>query len=567
MPSPLNWRVLSIVCAALLVVVPFKLWAEEEQTDLSCQYFYGHQEKVVDAKESRIDSNLFVGLETKRIRYIQYNTISVFDKDDPEENNALYLFFNKLHINTRKSVIARQLLFKEGELIDEKKIQETERILRRRDYLTDAYIVPVVVCADHVDLMVVTKDSWALEPQISLKKESQGTKSGFAIADGNIFGTGSSLTVGYEENAQRNLVSYEFKNPHIFNSNIATKLLYADTSDGRNIAASVERPFYSLETPWATGIATQDITLEEPIRQRDEQINEFRHQVIARNIYLGKATDINSDFTQRWLLGVSHEEDNFSLSDETLGSIPMDRQATYPWVEYQYRQNRFAVYKNINQIQRPEDIGLGYNVTFRFGYAGTSFDNSGDVFRYVGELLHNQDFDENNVLQTSVTFNGRYFTDSAIADANVIGLSLDYHHFEDDKNRWYYGLIYNRGYHLAQYEELTLGDITGLRGYPTDFQRGDERFLFSIERRYFSDVHIFSIMRVGLVAFFDVGRAWGLEDQYGKSELLSDVGFGLRLSSTKVRIGKVVHVDIATPLAEKNGIKEYQLSIGAQTRF
>ena len=73
-------------------------------------------------------------------------------------------------------------------------------------------------------------------------------------------------------------------------------------------------------------------------------------------------------------------------------------------------------------------------------------------------------------------------------------------------------------------------------------------------------------MRVGGVVFFDMGKAWGLPNE-SYAPLLSDVGFGLRFSSTKVRIGNVIHVDIAMPLAERSGIDKYQFIVGAEQKF
>src|SRR5687768_10371602 len=128
------------------------------ETDPSCENFYGNLEQLqqVDkAKNTRIDSHLFDNLEGKQIRNIQFNSLSIFDKDNPKETNALYMTLNKLHINTRPHVIRAQLLFREGEPLNVKKMQESERILRKRSYLTNAYIIPVVVCAEHVDVMVV----------------------------------------------------------------------------------------------------------------------------------------------------------------------------------------------------------------------------------------------------------------------------------------------------------------------------------------------------------------------------------------------------------------------------
>lgn len=540
----------------------------EPETDASCESFSGKRIKVAEAKDTRIDTDLFDNLQGKRIRNIQFNSMSVFDKDDPDENNSLYLFLNKLHINTRPGVVRAQLLFKEGELLDISKIQESERILRDRPYLTNAYIVPLTVCAEQLDVMVVTQDAWALEPQFSLSKESEGTRSGFAIADGNILGTGNSLTIGYEENTQRNLINYEFSNPHIFNSQIAVKLYYADTSDGRDTIVNISHPFYSLETPWAAGFFTQDVTLEVPIRYMDEQINEFRHQAMKNEVFVGVATEVTSSYTQRWLAGISNEEDNFLTTVGTLQPIPDARKAVYPWIEFQYLENRFGVFKNVNQIQRPEDIALGQNFSFRLGYAGTHFDNPDDVIRYIGTYSNIIDFDNQHIFESTFTLNGRYYGELEGIDSSVAGVNLTYNYFQDEKRRWYLGVRYDIGQDLAQYEELTVGDVTGLRGYPTDFQRGDERYVLTLERRYFTDMHIFNLLRVGAVVFFDMGKAWGVE-QYGESRLLSNIGFGLRFSSSKVRIGNVVHIDIATPTSAKNveGVGEYQLTVGAATKF
>ena len=535
-------------------------------TDSSCENFYASGKKITDIKDTRITSTRFDGLEGKKIRHIEFNTKSVFDKDDPDENNSLYMFLNKLHVNTRPTVIRTQLLFREGEQFNQQKVEESERILRKRPYLSDAYILPKTICAEQVDIMVITQDSWALEPQVSVSKESQGTESGFAISDGNIMGTGTEFTVGYEQNNDRNLISYDISNPHIFNSQISTRLYYADTSDGRDTIVKIEHPFYSLETPWATGFYTQDVTQELRIRHGDEEINRFRYQSMFNEAYFGLATDIQDTHTQRWIVGISNEEDNFFAMEKTLQLVPQNRKTVYPWIEYQYLENRFGVFKNVNQIQRPEDIAIGQNFRLRFGYAGTQFDNPDDVMRFIGEYTNIIGISEQHIMEAGLSIDGRHHSKLEGVNSTVMGFNFAYNYFADEKNRWYMGFQYQAGQDLAQYEELTVGDIAGLRGYPTDYQRGDERYVFTIERRYFSDIHIFNILRVGAVVFFDVGKAWGLE-QYGESPTLSDVGFGLRLSSTKVRIGNVVHVDIATPLSAREGLSEYQLTIGAQKKF
>ncbi len=554
-----------LVCGQSLAVHAEQA-TDTEVADPSCVTFTGVSEKVAKAKTSRVKNTLFAGLEGKRVRKIYFKTVSIFDKDDPDENNRLYLFLNKLHINTRPSVVRAQLLFREGDLLKIDKIYESERILRKRRYLTNAYIVPAVVCDAQLDITVVTQDSWALEPQVSLSHKSQDTQTGFALADGNILGTGTEFTMGYSESEARNLVSYDLRNPHIFNSQISTHLYYADTSDGRNTIIDVSHPFYSLNTAWATGIYTENLTLDEIIYRADEQINSYKHQSQFDQVFVGLATDINPNYTQRWLLGMSSDEDDFFPNADTLLSIPEYRKEIYPWVEYQFLQNRFGVFKNINQIQRPEDIALGSNLTLRIGYAGTSFDNPDDIVRYIGNYTYIKQIGEQHIVETGVTIDGRNHNRIDNMNSTVVGMHLAYNYFADEKNRWYTAFHYDVGRDLSQYEELTLGDLTGMRGYPTDFQRGNERYLFTLERRYFSDIHLFNLMRMGAVAFFDAGKSWGIDD-YGYSPLLTNVGFGLRFSSTKVRIGNVIHVDVATPTSAKAGIDRYLVTVGAYQQF
>lgn len=553
----------------LLFALPLSGLAEEtldSPEDPSCRPFAFDVPDIADLKESRVDLHWFDGLDGKTIRHIEYNTMPVFDENDPDENNRLYRFVNTLHINTRPKVVAAQLLFKPGDKLNRKQIQESARILRGRAYLSNAYIRPLNICDDQVDLLVVTQDSWSLEPQFSLSKQSDGTKKGFAITDGNILGTGSSFLVGYEENSQRNLIRYQFNNPHIFNSQISTKLYYADTSDGKNTIVELEHPFYALDTPWATGIYQEDYTQDDVIRHMDEQINSFVHQSVKNSIYYGVATDINDRYTQRWLIGFSKEEDSFYPNSETLQAIPNKREANYPWVEYQYLENRFGIYKNVNQIQRPEDLSLGHNLLVRLGFGSESFDNTDDVLRYIALYNYRVDADEEHVFEAGVSANGRRHTDPAFDDSVVYGVQGAYHYFQSSHSRWYLGFQYHVGHELAQFEELTLGDITGMRGYPADFQRGDKRYAVTIERRYFTDIHIFNLARLGAVIFYDTGKAWGI-DQYGKSKLLSNVGFGLRFAPTKVRVGNVVHLNFAVPTSAKAGTDDYQFSVGAFQKF
>ena len=64
----------------------------------------------------------------------------IFDTNDPRENGALYQAANRLHLNTRDSVIRQQLLFRSGDRYSARLLAESERILRTARYLYDASV-------------------------------------------------------------------------------------------------------------------------------------------------------------------------------------------------------------------------------------------------------------------------------------------------------------------------------------------------------------------------------------------------------------------------------------------
>ena len=113
-----------------------------------------------------------------------------------------------------------------------------------------------------------------------------------------------------------------------------------------------------------------------------------------------------------------------------------------------------------------------------------------------------------------------------------------------------------------------LGGDVGLRGYPRDFLNAETTALLTVEQRFYTDYYPFRLLRVGAAIFADVARAWG-EDAIGvrEDEVLANVGFGLRLGSTRSSSNRVFHVDIAFPLTANDNIDKVQIQFSGQRRF
>lgn len=553
-------RELLLVCCILLAPLANALEVEPQE----CKKLQWTVEDVGQFKQNKFPADFFAPYVGKTIRNVRIETGQVFDANNPKENNWLYRGLDALHINTKPQVIAHQLLFKAGEPLDENKVHESARILRTRGYLASAYILPETACADTVDLVVVTRDAWSTEPDTSLSRNGGENKSGIGLSESNLLGYGNELAIGYEKVSDRTTINYDLTSPHIFNSHYYAHVSYADKSDGEDKIFELSKPFYSLQTPYGYGLSTINITEAEILRYGGEKRSTYLHAQERNEIFVGKALSVTPESTTRLLGGYTIENDEYSALITTHSALPQNEYNRYPWLSLRKIENHFGAFKNLQQIQRVEDVLLGSDFYLRLGYGAQALNNAQDVLlvqAYYSDVFASND---NNLLQWKTTFSAKDY----IGETERFSLSqhLTYNHFLTDHSRWYAEGRFDYGEHLLPQDEFTLGGFSGLRGYPLDFQRGQQRYLITTEYRYFSELHVFNLFRVGGVAFAEAGKAWDSPLQQGQ-ESLSDVGFGLRVSSSKARIGSVVHIDIAMPTAARGGIDKYQWVISTLQTF
>lgn len=503
--------------------------------------------------------------EGRIIARFRYDTVGVFDTEDPSEDNFLYRFLNRLHINTRPSVLASQLLLAEGDLVNARLLAESERNLRARPYLGDARIRVDEDCGERVALVVHTRDVWTTDPTIALSRRGGETRSGFGFSEGNIAGTGNRFAIDYRDDPQRTSIGYSFHSPHLFNRQIETRISFSDNSDGQDSLFLVQRPFVSLDTKWSAGFFNEDVTQIEEIRYLGDLENTYGHALEYREAFVGWAPVASEEYTHRVSVGMSQEQHRFNEREETAGPVPDQYNLAYPWLQYHYIENRFAVYRNVDQLQRTEDVAIGADFQLRVGHGGSYFGNDYDVWRYQADYSDLIGIGEDHLLRYSLNLDGRYHKGPEQSSEHLWGGELSYHYLDGTQHRWYVAMRYDQGSNLAQHRELTAGGDYGLRGYPLDYQRGRQRYLLTLERRYVSDLHLFNLFRLGALAFVDVGRAWN--NHYGSTNHLANVGVGLRMSSSKARVGHVLHLDLAYPLADRQRVDNYQLHMQASHSF
>ena len=504
-----------------------------------------------------------------RIGKVTIENGSIFDLDNPDEDKALYRLANRIHATTRQGVIEQQLLFAKGEPFSVQSLAESERILRANRYLQKVSVQPVRQEDGVVDIDVTTSDVWTLMPKIKLSRSGGENKGAIGAREMNLLGTGIAIEVLFESNVDRDSRVLKLKDRNLGNSWYGLQFNLTDSDDGYKRALELGKPFYSLDSQDAQGISLLSKDSVETFYERGEIASEYRDQAKAYEIYRGWSSGLRDGWTRRFTAGLAYDEHRFSTvadSEYPLSVVPMDRKLLTPFIGFEMVQDRYEKSSNYDQINRVEDRFLGTRLSGRLGVAraGSGSDRDALLLKFGAQTGFGDSETSSLLLATEV--GSRLEQDGA---QNLqLGLSAKYYRNQSERRRLYVSLGGTYGYNLDLDQYAVLGGDTGARGYPLRFQTGDKSVLFTVEQRYFTDWYPFRLFHVGGALFFDVGRTWGDSPVAASSnELLSDVGVGLRLASSRSGLGRMIHLDLAFPLSNSSDIDGVQFLVSTRKSF
>jgi hypothetical protein len=504
-----------------------------------------------------------------RIGKVVIRALDVFDTSRPDENTWLFRSANRLHINTRESTIADRLLFREGDVYQGRLLEETERLLRDTRYLYDAVVLPIRYADGLVDVEVVTRDVWTLNPGVSFGRKGGESTSGFEIEELNLFGRGSQINLKRKNEVDRTIDTIRYIDRQLGSTWWALELEHSNFSDGGAQRFSLERPFYALDTRRAGGVSLYDTDRIDTRYDRGERVGEYFVDNRFRSAWYGFSGGLQGRFVTRWSVGVTSDERVF---DPVQGSrfktvVPRDRKLVYPWAEVEWLENDFRAVRNRDQIERTEDFQYGWRAGMRLGYSTTGLDADRNAVVFTSHASKGLELSDKSSLLFAGSLDGRY-EEGNFADT-LLSASARYYHRQSERRLFYAGLSVDAGEKLDADRELMLGGDTGLRGYPLRYQGGQGRWLMTLEQRFFTDWYPFRLVHVGAAAFVDVGGTWG-RDPFASSnthKVLSDVGVGLRLGNSRSGLGNVLHIDFAFPVNGDKSLKSMQVTVETKRSF
>jgi surface antigen-like variable number repeat protein len=498
-------------------------------------------------------------------------TRNIFDLERPGENKALFRLADRLHRTTRPEVVERQLLFKSGDPYSPAALAESARLLRANRYLYEVEIRPFPAAGNKVDVVVSTRDVWTLEGGFGFRRAGGANTTRFEVSDTNLLGTGKAFTLQHSTSIDRtsNLASYV--DPSLRGSRGRLELSFVDSSDGRFDRVDLERPFYSLDTRWATGIEASQDDRVDSLYAHSHVFDRFRQRQDFFQVYGGLSPGLAGGATRRWRLGFTYERDRFSPAAGLAppSPLPPDRTLSYPWIDFEYVENGFIVERDLDRIQRSEDLNVGSQFHALLGGSSTAFGAGADRLIFASAGSTGWHPAPRQLLLAAAGVSARWGRQSG-AENGIASGRLRYYARDFGDHVFLAALRGDLARRLDPENQILLGGDTGLRGYPLRLQSGDRRFLVTLEQRFFSDREYFHLMHAGAAVFFDAGRAW-FPDSASPSALdrrvLKDVGVGLRLGSSRSARGSMVHLDLAFPLDRDRSIKSVQWLVSSSETF
>jgi outer membrane protein assembly factor BamA len=523
-----------------------------------------------------------------RIGRILITRKNIFDPSDPKENYWPYRLANKLHMVTREEVIRRELLFQEGDLYSQQLIDESERNLRALGVIYHVGIRPTSYHDGVVDLEVTSQDTWTLRPSVRFSRAGGNNAFGFSFSEQNLLGRLKVLSISRRNDIDRTTTQLSYLDPRILGSRYALRTYYADSTDGTSWGLFTSRPFYSLNTSWTMNAGGEHVHRTSKLYSDGDSVDEFVQVTDSFNASYGVSTGLVGNNVVRFTFGYQYLENLFSeVEDAPPPSIPCVLAGDYlpdpdafpgssiclppnqkfsgPSFNLQVLKAQFIKATNYNQFDREEDFNLGNDLNISAWLSLKDFEaDSSQVILGITDSVGVPITGNTNFLYTGA-LTGRI--GSGEAQNVILAQAVETYCRVTPRQTFYGRLGFDVGINLDEQNQLLLGGDTGLRGYPTRQFDGDHRLLLTLEHRFFSNIELFRLVRLGFAGFADVGDAW-----YGSSESLSDLhsdfGVGLRFGVVRSSVASIGRLDLAYSVdADQTDSPRLQLLFGTSLKF
>lgn len=323
--------------------------------------------------------NPFMAYKGKVIRSVSIIRLDAFGTSvyDPllQPATRMQRSLNKIHFNTRESVVKKYLLIREGDVIDPVALADNERAVRDASIFEDArFTVSSTSASDSVDLILIVKDIFPVGFDL---KVIDTERSRFRFFNRNLLGLGYQaeqsfhFDFGDRPAIQISRGAGKFRN--IGGSFTDAGLFWSGLNGNEGAGLQISRPFFSPEIRFGGGLILQRQYL--PLNPESDKGG--RPLQSETDIWAGYSTIINrfhapaSDRVQA-LVTARYLQYNLQNKPAMTDSLQRLFPVFKRWIsELGLIRSGFYLNNMIYGFGHTEDIPTGYHAGLLFGYETT----------------------------------------------------------------------------------------------------------------------------------------------------------------------------------------------------
>lgn len=493
--------------------------------------------------EEQLQRN-FKSFQGKTIRKIHITTLNPFGYTEKDTTvtpqRKIDKYGNALHSKSKDFTIKGLIVFKEGTVFDSLSILESERLLRRRQFIRRALIQPKIVeeNPDMVDVYVTVLDSWS----IAVNPDISGSTAELRLREFSFLGLGHRVTAAYkkgfgDEDGSGYTMGYRAQN--LYNTYINAEISRDVDVDGTyNNLIQVDRNFYSPYTRWAGKIgledrydkediylSEQDTTLIEPLKHLDFDVwGGYAIPIANKNSSTSLPT--NAIFAARYAHRYYRDK-----PDESIDSVSYFSNINMWLGSIGIRHINFVRDRYIFRNGDIEDIAVGSSFFVHSGYQ--QHPNGGNY--YVGaEAIFADYYKRFGYLAANIGYGG-YFSNEH-AKQSVINVKTTYFSPVFSIGSLYlrqfakYNMVVGINRKEIIKDRISLNDPYGIQGFESNEVYGTRKFVFSFQTQSYVPFNWLGF-RTSPFVNFDLGFIGSAPDPFFKNEAFTKIGFGVLISN------------------------------------
>ena len=492
---------------------------------------------------------------------VQIQRENVFDK--AERERWLARVMNGLHIVTREPVVAREMLFRQGQPFDSTEFAETARNLRKLDVFR-AVSVDSATTDSGLVALVTTRDAWTTQPYATFKSAGDQITWGIGMREKNLLGLGIKAGVRYTSDPDRSTTSFTANLPRILQDRVDFSGSYDLLSDGERGRFTVAAPYTALTTPRSASFEWlyDDIDILRFYNGEEAASDTVRRLMSSVTLRGGRAKKASRVGYLRTGLALRARRDDFR--DLTEPEIAKADRSVFGDLEMSLESSssKYLVIRGYRNLVMNEDVDLSRTIRVSLwvapsalGYERTGFGPA--MTMHTGRQF-SKGFTYSDLRASSL------FTSSGLDSGSVAGLAVLLLHPAPR-----HAVVFNVNAGMQKNAhpgaEFDLGLTFGPRGFPAHSFTGDRAFFTTAEYRWLAIPDIMGLVAVGLAGFADYGGAWysGSPSRTG-----TDVGIGLRFGSIRGSATKgATRIDLAHRFANDALGAKWVIAIGSGFAF